>query len=233
MTTDEFSKEFDIRFNFINSNLAYSVNDYEKSVYLTRGQEELLDNYFNPKGNKYGEGFGDSSKRNIDFSALITVYSASVDAGISTIFSGNGVFTINDDVFKILNEKVDAYPIKYLDLEDLDVIAQKPYIQPPKRLVWAIPRSNNSSGRYSIEVILHDSDTIGSMTYKSRYLKRPSPIVVANLPGGFTVNGVATKTECILPPDIHDEILNRAIEICRIDYLGDTGGMIELNKRNE
>lgn len=42
MTNKEFSNEFDILYNSISSNLAPSLNEYEKSVLLTRAQEELI-----------------------------------------------------------------------------------------------------------------------------------------------------------------------------------------------
>lgn len=71
MKTEEFSNEFDVLYNNIMSNAAPGLNEYEKSVFLTKAQEEIVYNYFNPKGNKYGEGFDDSIKRQIDFSELI------------------------------------------------------------------------------------------------------------------------------------------------------------------
>ena len=73
MTTQEFSNEFDVLYNNIMSNQAPGLDEYEKSVFLTKAQLEILKNYFNPKGNKYGQGFDEIAKRQIDFSTLITV----------------------------------------------------------------------------------------------------------------------------------------------------------------
>jgi len=63
MTIQEFSSEFDVQYNNIASNAAPGLDEYEKSVLLTRAQDELIKNYFNPKGNKYQEGFDASPKR--------------------------------------------------------------------------------------------------------------------------------------------------------------------------
>ena len=52
MTTQEFSNEFDVLYNNIMSNQAPGLDEYEKSVFLTKAQNEILKNYFNPKGNK-------------------------------------------------------------------------------------------------------------------------------------------------------------------------------------
>lgn len=70
MTTSEFSNEFDVLYNNIMSNQAPGLDEYEKSVFLTKAQNEILKNYFNPKGNKYQEGFDGNRKRQVDFSNI-------------------------------------------------------------------------------------------------------------------------------------------------------------------
>lgn len=244
MTTNEFSREFDIRFNYVSSNLAYSVNDYEKSVYLTRAQEEILDNYFNPKGNKYQEGFDMSLKRNIDFSPVIKTSSLSAEkTGIAAYDKKGLLFEISDDVFKVLNDRFDYIDtnnksietsVMPIDYDSYQRVKTKPYQNPPTRQSWKMVRSGDATGKLVVEIIPKKNiDKAKAFTYTVRYLLRPTPIVVAALPNGFTVNGVSAKTECILPPEIHDEILNRAIELCRVDYLGDASSQVQLNQRNE
>lgn len=71
MTNAEFKTGFDILYNNITSNQAPGLNEEEMSFFLNKAQLEVLKNHLNPKGNKYGEGFDDSSKRQIDFSKLI------------------------------------------------------------------------------------------------------------------------------------------------------------------
>lgn len=70
MTISEFSNEFDVLYNNIMSNQAPGLDEYEKSVFLTKAQNEILKNYFNPKGNKYQEGFDGNRKRQVDFSNI-------------------------------------------------------------------------------------------------------------------------------------------------------------------
>lgn len=57
MTTSEFSNQFDVLYNNIMSNQAPGLDEYEKSVFLTKAQDEIVKAYFNPKGNKFLEGF--------------------------------------------------------------------------------------------------------------------------------------------------------------------------------
>lgn len=77
MTNPEFELGFDILYNNICSNQAPGLNQTEMSFFLNKAQVEVLKNHLNPKGNKYGEGYDDNSKRQIEFSSLVkdvTVY---------------------------------------------------------------------------------------------------------------------------------------------------------------
>ena len=242
MTAAEFSSRFDVRFNLINSNLAFSVNDYEKSMYLTTAQEQVLSNYFNQKGNKYGEGFDMSEKRHVDFSSVVNTAALTTEDG-GTPFTEKGlIFRINDDVLFVINEKFDykdasstdystsVFPIEYKDLQR---ILSKPYKSPPKRQSWRIVKGGNTSGNLIVEIMPKANiDKTKAFTYTARYIKRPTPIITASI-SPLTINGLSALTECTLPPEIHDEILDRAIEICRIDYLGDASGQIQIDQRNE
>jgi len=73
MTSLEFSNSFDIRYNNIMSNQSPGLDEYEKSVVLTAAELELVKNTFNPKGNKYQEGYDDSAKRQYDFSTITEI----------------------------------------------------------------------------------------------------------------------------------------------------------------
>lgn len=46
MTIQEFSNQFDVLFNNITSNEAPGVNEYEKSIFLTKAQDEVVKNHF-------------------------------------------------------------------------------------------------------------------------------------------------------------------------------------------
>lgn len=79
ISNEEICKRFDVLYNNITSFQAPGLDTYEKSVFWNKAQLEVLKNHLNPKGNKYGEGFDHSSKRQIDFSSLteILVYTFS------------------------------------------------------------------------------------------------------------------------------------------------------------
>ena len=71
MKVDEFSNEFDILYNNITSNQAPGLDEYEKSVFLTKAQDEIIKSYFNPRLNKTQEGFDGNERRQIDFSMIL------------------------------------------------------------------------------------------------------------------------------------------------------------------
>lgn len=73
MTIPEFSNNFDLLYNNVTSNQAPGLNEWEKSVFLTQAEKEIVKNYFtaNSKGNNIGQGFDDSAKRQADFSVLM------------------------------------------------------------------------------------------------------------------------------------------------------------------
>lgn len=101
MTTQEFSIEFDILFNNINSNLNYSVNEYEKSVFLTQAQEEIVKNHFETQNMKR-EGLNNSPYRDSEFSSLFKT--VGLNNGISRITNIEN--SIDDRLSRfILNEK--------------------------------------------------------------------------------------------------------------------------------
>ena len=71
MKVEEFSNEFDILYNSITSNQAPGLDEYEKSVFLTKAQDEIIKSYFNPRLNKTQEGFDGNERRQIDFSMIL------------------------------------------------------------------------------------------------------------------------------------------------------------------
>jgi hypothetical protein len=105
MTTVEFSSEFDVLYNNIMSNSAPGLDEYEKSVFLTAAQKELVLNHFNLQGNKYREGFDNSPKRQMDFSELVTTASISTVLTTVSALDRRGIlFELPEKVLLILNE---------------------------------------------------------------------------------------------------------------------------------
>lgn len=244
MTTQEFSNEFDVLYNNIMSNQAPGLDEYEKSVFLTKAQLEILKNYFNPKGNKYGQGFDENAKRQIDFSTLITVAEPSqyTPEGDYVKFDDRSqLYKMPQDILLILNETgintldgvkrlISIIPMNY---EEYARLMSKPWKQPLKNQGWRLLQSTGGVDFISEVVIKYNS----SLTdYKIRYVKRPKPIILANLADGYSnvsIEGINTITECELDPILHPEILQRAVELAKSAYTGDLKSSVELGQRSE
>lgn len=242
MTIQEFSNEFDVLYNNIMSNQAPGLDEYEKSVFLTKAQSEIIKNYFNPKGNKYQEGFDGSQKRQVDFSKLMKTYASSGTVPTPTSFFGNvtGAYKITwpNDVFVVVNEVVDVtkkdnrkyrlqvIPIKY---DEYLRVSSKPYKQPLKNQAWRIINGEND-----INLIVGHLNSVSPDGYHIRYVKHPKPIILESLDGsGLSINNETNEMGCELDPEIHPEILQRAVELARAAYAGDLKSDVELGQRSE
>lgn len=226
MTRTEFLYEFNLGYNNINNNrIAPGLNEYEISVFLTMAQEQIVKNYFNPKGNKYGEGLGDSIKRDHDFSSLITnislppIYSAGIDSrSVSFTLPENVLFPLNEFIhYSSGNIRIKSVvPISH---EEYQRLMTKPYKSPKKNQAWKL-----SSGSSNIEII---SDQQGIVSYSLRYVRKPYPIIVEDLHtlspelsinGEFIPYDISHRHNSELDESLHREIVRRAIEIAKADY---------------
>lgn len=237
MTTDEFSNSFDILYNNILSNQAPPINGYEKSVLLTKAEYEIVNNNFNPKGNKYNEGFDDSAKRQVDFANIIATAVCTSNADSSVQFnSASQKYILPTDLMFILNEEVTLSTGKVLQVVPISqleyaAMMKRPYKEPLKNEAWRLITNKVTAG-VSVELIIHTGDTIAS--YTIRYVQKPGPIIVEDISGySLTINGISAKTECVLDASIHQEILQRAVELGKVAYEGDTNAAIQTGERSE
>ena len=120
MTTQEFSNEFEVLYNNIMSNQAPGLDEYEKSIFLTKAQEELVRDYFNSRNVKNAQGFDDNQKRQYDFSTLLSsitlpdfidTYRALSELGsvtYNTIFDSRArIYLAPSDLFLAINESIE------------------------------------------------------------------------------------------------------------------------------
>ena len=287
MSVEEMDNMFDVLYNNITSNQAPGLNAYEKSVFLTKGQDETMKNYFNPKskGNNTQEGFDGSVKRQVDFSMLTTVATTSATSYTYSLVSGktdkdgkpvysrtettapkstysyteaydaegNVLKDEKDNVLYIRNEGTDVsgFGTPFFDVRantksvtlpsklmyainemvevtrnDKKILLQvipvkfdeysrlmcKPYKRPLKYQAW---RLINNDVVNKADIVVGPSDILTK--YTIRYVRRPNPIIVSNL-DGLTIEGKSTATECELDPILHEEILQRAVELAKVAW---------------
>ena len=233
----EMSSLMDVLYNNITSNQAPGLSEYEKSVFLTKAQDELVKDYFNPKGNKYGEGFDGNRKRQIDFSAITNVYDApsldnplfdTRDESKSAILPEDMWMIVNERMIVTRNEKDETLTVVPISFEEYDRLMSKPFKRPLKHQAW---RLINNDGNNKSDLVVGPGDTITN--YKVRYIRRPKPIIIGNLDDltidGYTWGGAQPSTPpedktiygdkpCELDPILHEEIVQRAVELAKIAW---------------
>lgn len=233
MTNSEFSNEFDVLYQNITSNQAPGLDEYEKSIFLTKAQDEIIKSYFDPRTNKPQEGFDDSSKRQIDFSMLTTVYSihASVTPPLYDYRSNTESVDLPSNIFMIVNEYVTVNRDNFDDPVYLQVIPvrfdeytrlmSKPYKRPLKWQAWRLLNNNTTN---KADIVIGPGDRL--ITYYLRYIRRPNPIILDNI-DKLTIEGKSNITQCELDPILHHEILQRAVELAKISYEGTSASHIQ------
>lgn len=268
MTAEEMDNMFETLYNNIGSNQAPGLNAYEKSIFLTKAQDEIIKNYFNPKskGNNLQEGYDGNYKRQIDFSMLTVVKTLALASSViggntggtipggsedlggikkddsETAIQASSVPALNpfgnpnfdtrsnsksvkmpDNIMMIVNESVevtrDKVPGVLLQVVPIrfDVYSQlmsKPYKRPLKYQAWRLinSSSDNTENTCRADIVIGPSDTLTK--YTIRYIKKPTPIIVSNL-DGLKIDGFEVQKDCILDSSIHEEIVQRAVELAK------------------
>lgn len=240
MTTEEFSNSFDVllssykyksEFGEQSSIGDVNLDEYEKSIFLTQAQDNVVKRYFTRTLNPAGEGFDDSTRRQLDFSSLIAISEITNKVDNATPFNDNGIVisfenfgTLGNSTYKkeplfIINEKVTAggksYVVIPINYKDYDRMMSKAYSEPLKRQAWRLFESDSNSLNKQAEIILR-TDAGEFTSYKVRYVRRPRPIVLVDLTGtdnALSIDGINTVTECELNPIVHSEILEEAVRL--------------------
>lgn len=240
MTNTEFSNEFDVLYNSIASNQAPGLDEYEKSVFLTKAQAEILKEYFNSRIDGANGGFDGSQKRQYDFSLLIKTTTLSEDSTVTTkIDKRSKCYKFPADYFLSVNEIIKddkkQYSVVSISYSDYQRLMMKPYAYPPKNIAWRLFTSTQTTGLTAVPV----AEIIGKFgtnpKYNLRYIKKPKPIVLINLTDeDVSIEGEKTSTPCELPTQLHQEILERAVTLAKIAYQGgSTSTLAQQNRNNQ
>lgn len=259
MTNEEFSNEFDVLYNSITSNQAPGLDEYEKSVFLTKAQSEILREYFNSRVDGTNGGFDGSQKRQYDFSFLIktTILDANLanegeEGYIPKIDNRGYLFNFPEDYFLSINEVIrddessnKFYSVVSISYSDYQRLMTKPYAYPPKRVAWRLfigtiqKTLEGTSDKVTVPVAEIIGKFVGSSDnwdYTLRYVKKPNPIILINLTDDdLSIEGKKTKTPCEFPSQLHQEILERAVTLAKIAYQAGSTATIaaQSNKNNQ
>lgn len=231
MSNNQFSAEFDAlvssyrRFRGFDSMEALDsieFNEYEKSLYLTQAQEEVIISLYNGK-NYFEDSFESTEEIRRYLNELVktkvyeknsSIWTENTD--ISPVTSSSKFFKLPSDLYFITYEQVvfeddslgcysgqtaDVYPVTQ---DEYNRIARNPFRGPNKHRVLRL-----DTGNTYVEII----SKYDINKYLIKYLSKPSPIVLVNLPNGLEIEGISIETPCTLNESLHNTILKRAVGI--------------------
>lgn len=209
MTVEEFSNEFDVLIyshlygNNLASGQAFNqLNEYEKSVYLTKAQEELVVEWYN--------GFT-SNRESFESNEELGRYLSGIITDYSTTPTNDKICTLPSDVMYIIREEctVKNNQSVYVTMKVVPISQDK------------ISRINSNPFRRSSSYHVVRTNIAGNIkletnrevrSYKVVYLKNPSPIVLLDFNNDYvSINGYSEVSECELPSITHRKILERAV----------------------
>lgn len=223
MTNIEFSNGFDTLLNSFNIDNSSNItlDEYEKSFYLTKAQEDIVRELYSGRNNTR-ESFENTEelKRSLDSLVNTITLTEKTTVDNSKKINKDSVFytlpdNIENSIWFItyesvllkddnLCEKEKSVIVTPITQDDYDRVNKNPFRQANSRRVLRLDAGNNI-----IELI----SKYNISSYLVRYLKKPTPIILIDLPDDLSINGVKDKTECNLNPMIHNRILERAVQL--------------------
>ena len=238
MTTAEFSNEFDLMYDNASGN-APGINLYEKSVFLTLAQEEIVKETYSGF-TQSRVGFEGSERRRRQLSELVRDYKTSTQlsnytsqGGISTnqdseqnLISSSQFFALPDDLLYIVLESVTLggknsclngkkIKVKPVTHDEFQVDIDNPFKKPNLRKAWRMDLFRYGSSQ---QAELFAIDTISE--YHVRYVKKPKPIVLADFEEdddisgmNLSIDGYNSRKDCELNTEVHRDILTRAVDL--------------------
>lgn len=219
MTTQEFSDEFDIllsSYNTIDGSVGITLDEYEKSVFLTNAQEKIVISLYNGK-NPLNDSFEKTEevRRYLD-NLIKTQVITTQETGYTGLSSKSIFFKLPEDLWFITYESVKLKDDKLgcengndilvspITQDDYYRIKKNPFRGPSKRRAIRL----DTKGKV-VEIV----SEYNIESYLVRYLTRPNPIILIKLSDNLSINGINDKTECELNPVIHRSILEEAVKL--------------------
>lgn len=229
MTANEMRLNFLIKYDKITNFAAPGYEDSEISILLNTAQERFIKTVYNPKGNKYRDGFEETEKRRKDLSELVRgprdnsgnlVTSASSNQ--NGIVEFGKLFDLPEDCWYVIYEEAITnrtncktqqplrVPIRPITHDEYVLNKKnpnrKPYVSGTDGLAWRLDfsKENTTSVNKRHEIITDGTFNIND--YLIRYVKKPQTIVVDYL-------NPANQVNCELDSGVHDEIVDIAVRI--------------------
>lgn len=224
MSNEEFSNEFDTLINSFkpdNDGISLSFDEYEKSVFLTKAQDEIVEGLYT--GKLLGESFESSEQIRRYLAPLVRTVSLPCIKELNGVpiegLSDKSVFAIlpdypnevwfityesvilNSDCPCINGKEVQVIPVTQ---DEYHRVKRNPFRKPNSRKVLRLDINDSRVELISEEDI---------RSYLIRYISRPEPIILTTLPDILSISNETVEIECKLNSGIHRMILEVAVNM--------------------
>lgn len=226
MNIHDFSHQFDILLNSYatitgfgstDSPATVELDEYEKSVFLTKAQKELALSLYTGK-NPYGESFEQTEELRRYLSDIVQ------EATLNPIATSNGrplgvdsnskFFTLPENLWFITYESVklsdaecegmntqEVYPVRQ---DEYHKLKKNPFRGANNRRALRLDLSENN-----VEIV--SKKTVSQ--YYVRYLRKLKPIILTDLGNENAIEGYNTAMGCELNEGLHQKILELAVQM--------------------
>lgn len=230
MTTEEFSDAFDTlvnsaanvdNFGSIDSTLKF--DEYEKSYFLTRAQEEVVRELYTGK-NRFGESFEKTEELRRLLNNLVVTYKQPLSeenyndlaltdkSYLVPIF--NDVMYIIYEAVRLKDDSLGCYSgtvinVQPITHDEYNKIKDNPFRGPTRYKALRLD-TNDDQPVNCVEIISKYSCD----EYIVRYIKKLNPIILVDLKdSNVSIDGKTEKQDCELNSILHEYILERAVDM--------------------
>jgi hypothetical protein len=224
-TVTEWSAEFDILWNNIMSNQAPGLNEYEKSVFLTRAEEDVVTGIYRGTIQAPFE----STEEVTDYlSPLVMQADCSVVTNsVHHIVQGSVVYQLPENtLFRTFEKCVVSTDCGDVDADVVPVtqdefwrINRDPFKNSNGRRVLRLSYANTVLDGNALDYNQVYSELVSKYpinAYTVRYIRKPEPIILDTIPTGKpSINGERAIKTCKLHENLHQLILTQAVSLAK------------------
>ena len=251
MTTKEFSSEFDILYDNASKG-APGLDLYEKSVFLTQAQEEIVKEAYSGYS-QTRVSFEGSERRRRQLSELVKDFRTNEEAPSEqtnnkqstpvptvdiSIVNGSKFYYLPAEVMYIIFERVTLVGDNIINVtpvthDEFNQSIKNPFKKPNINRAWRL--DIYAPGAYQKVELVALSEIL---EYHIRYIKKPDAIILTNFESddeltglGLTVDGDNIEKTSELNDEMHRDVLARAVEIAvRITRENTLANKVKLNR---
>lgn len=238
MTIEDFSNSFDTLLNSYafksdygdsGSALDIILDEYEKSVFLTLAQEQIVRELLGDMSTRALTSLEENKILNLGLTSLLQVK----EIGVSSLkYSerGSHAYSLNenkidtfasslailDEVMYSIDSKTrSSYTVIPISFAEYQAKRSKPYGGPNRRHAWRVKTSGTVAD--SEELLIVTPESLGEpptkWKYQCTYIAVPDPIILTTLGNGLNINDKTAVAGCTLPVALHYAILERAVNL--------------------